>query len=160
MAEPVEEFSTWLLTGTAAILALIVANISSITQVISEFGLRWGLALLTISMVAGVIAKQFGIAIRKGVALVEAIYAEIQTQAGAAAFQKAQMDSDTLAKELAAPFLWPFKRMMEKGTRMGAKDPLWGEKRQIKLFCIQLYASYIQGGLAAIGLLFLAFGIK
>lgn len=126
MTEPVEEFSTWLLTGTAAILALVVANISSITQVISEFGLRWGLALLTISMVAGVIVKQFGIMIRKGVALVEAIYAEFQTPAGAEAFQKTQMNSDTLAKELAAPFFWPFKRMMEKSAHMGAKDPLWG----------------------------------
>lgn len=160
MAEPVEEFSTWLLTGTAAILALIVTNISSITPTISGFGLNWGLTLLTISMVAGVIAKQLGIAIRKGVALVEAMYAELQTPQGATILQNAQMNSETLAKAVSAPFLWPFNRMMEKGALIGATDPISGEKRFIKLFSVQLYASYLQGGLAAVGLLFFALGIK
>jgi hypothetical protein len=159
-AEPVGEFSTWLLTGTAAILGLIIANISSISPAIWGIGLSWGLALLTISIVAGVIAKQLGIAIRNAVALTEALYTELQTQEGAATLQTAGTDSETLAIELAKPFIWPFKSMMENATLMGAKDPLSGEKRLIKYFCIQLYASYLQGGLAALGLLFLAFGIK
>ena len=49
---------------------------------------------------------------------------------------------------------------MLKAFRKGVKDKLSAEKRFIKMFCIQLYASYTQAALGAIGTIWLVCGIK
>ncbi|CAI8925020.1 protein of unknown function [Methylocaldum szegediense] len=47
------EFSTWLLTGTAAILGAVVANIDPIAKVMDASNFRWEPALLVGSTCAG-----------------------------------------------------------------------------------------------------------
>src|SRR4030065_1893360 len=160
IAEPIETFSVWCITGTAAILGLLVVNIDSVSKIISASGLRWGIVLLTVSMLAGAVAKQYGIVVKLGIALIDAMYAEIETPGGAAAMDNMTVSTEELQEQMAAPFLWPFKNIMLRAARRGAADPIAGEKRFVKMLCVQMYASYIQMACAAAGLLLLAFGIR
>jgi hypothetical protein len=159
-AEPMEEFATWCITGVAAIVALVLANLATVSKIISETGLRWGIVFLALSMLAGVVAKQFGIAIRKGIALLEALYAELSKPEAREAMANMTWTTEELQKKMAEPFLWPVKGMMIRAARRGATDSLSGEKRFIQLLCIQVFASAFQSASATVGILVLAFGIK
>lgn len=160
VAEPIEAFSVWCITGAAAILALLVVNIDSVSKIISTSGLRWGIVLLTVSMLAGAVAKQLGIVLKRGIALTDAMYAEIATPGGAAAMDNMTLSTEDFQDQMVAPFLWPFKKIMLHAARRGAADPIAGEKRFVRMLCVQMYASYIQMACAAAGLLFLAIGIR
>lgn len=160
MAGPIENFSTWLLTGVAAILALFVTNLEPINNVISDFGVRWGLSLLTISMIAGVVAKPLGIAVRSGVELTDGMYADMETPEWAEMAKNLKGDAATYVKDISEPFLWPLDRIMASAARKASTDGLRGEKLFIKMYCVQVYALYTQAGLAAAGLLFLVLFIK
>lgn len=156
----IEDFSVWCITGIAAILGLLVANINSVSNIISKSGLKWGIALLTVSMLAGALAKQLGFAIRCGVALLEALYTEIASPEGTAALEGVTDSPEEFQRHMTEPFLWPIKGIMIRAAKRGAKDPVLGEKRFVRMLCIQIYASYVQIVCAASGLLFLGFGIK
>ena len=161
VAEPAEHFATWLLTGTAAILGLIIVNVDAVSNVLSEGSLRWGLSLMTLSMLCGVITKQLGIAIKRGVALLDELYAELNTPRGGAIQELLRTPiDDVFTKEMVSPFLPPFKSFMLKSMQHGATDALASEKRFIKMFCLQMYASYAQGSLGAAGIIWLVCGIK
>lgn len=159
-AGPLEEFATWCITGVAAILALLIANLGTVSKVISESGLRWGIVFLALSMLAGAAAKQFGVGIRNGVALLEALYAEFAKEDARATLAGMTAAQEEIQKKMAAPFLWPLKGIMLRAARRGASDYLSGERRFIRMPCVQMYASFIQSMSAAAGLLFLAFGIR
>ena len=158
--EASETFAAWLLTGVAAMLGLILANAESVAKIISSGALRWGIVLLTISMLAGVIAKQFGIAIRNAMALTVALYAELLSPDGQAIVESISANPSKIVQKMSEPFLWPLKGIMLKAAQAGSDDYLHTEKRCIRMLCWQMYSSAIQGVTAAIGILFLSFGIQ
>jgi hypothetical protein len=160
IAQPAEQFATWLITGTAAILGLIVVNIDSVSNVISNSSLRWGLTLMTLSILCGVVTRQIGIAIQRGLAMLESLHEVMNSPTGEAIRASLTTPSDVLGKELASPFLPPFRGSILRGVERGMTDNLAAEKRFIKMFCIQLYASYAQAALGAIGLIWLVCGIR
>ncbi|MGR8999118.1 MAG: hypothetical protein ACU88J_08735 [Gammaproteobacteria bacterium] len=158
IAKPLEEFATWLLTGVAAILGAVIVNIEAVSKVLSTPNIRWGLALLVISLLAGVVAKQIGVFICAGIALIEEMYSELES--GAIAIRDITSSPDEINQEISAPFLPPFKRLMKKSFERGGEDKLAGEKQLVKWYCIQNYVFWLQSIAGAVGLLCLAFGIK
>lgn len=159
VAKLVGEFATWLLTGEAAILGAVIVNVEAISKVLSVPSLRWGIALLVISLLAGVIARQFGLAICAGLALTEEMYEELESPDGVAALQEMIVTPKEFNNQLSSAFLPPLRGMMNRSFERGGKDPLAGEKRWAMLFSIQLYFFWIQAGLGTAGLLVLGFGI-
>ncbi len=159
IAQPVEEFAAWCVTGVAAILGLLVANLNSVSKIVSVTGLRWGIIFLVISMLAGATAKQLGIAIRKGLTLLDELYVEFDKPEGKAMLQGASISPEEFQSRMAAPFLQPLRKLMLQAARNDAVDLLAAEKRLIKLFCIQIYASWVQSISAVVGILTLALGI-
>lgn len=160
MAEPIEVFATWCITGVAAILGLLVANLDSVSKIISAPSLRWGIVLLTSSMLAGALAKQFGIAIRRGLAMLESLYTELESPDGSVMMESMTTSPEEMQSKMAAPFLWPINVLMLRAARRGATDPINGEKRFVKLLCIQMYGAYAQAIFAVVGLLIFASGIS
>lgn len=61
--EVFDKFSSWLLVGSGATAALIIVNVDKIVPYVSQFGLRWGILLLTASALFGFCAKYFEIAV-------------------------------------------------------------------------------------------------
>ena len=60
LGEGLDQFTTWTITGIAAIVALLVSNLDSISQIVSAGGLRGALILFTVSLLAAVTSKQIG----------------------------------------------------------------------------------------------------
>ena len=160
MAEPIEEFATWCITGVAAIVALMLANLEAISKIVGDSSLRWGIVLLTTSILFGVVAKQLGIGIRKGIGLLESLYAELSTPEGQAAIAESDVKPEDVPAKIAEPYLWPLKRVMLSSAKKGSSDAIAGEKRFVRLLCVQMYASFLQGLCGISGILTLALGIK
>lgn len=53
----IDAFVTWLLAGTAATAALVVANIQAVTETLGRGGVQWALYSLTSSLLFGIAAK-------------------------------------------------------------------------------------------------------
>lgn len=160
IAKPMEQFVTWLLAGVAAILGAVIVNVEGVSSVLSATSLQWGLALLVISLLTGVVAKQIGAALCASQALMEELYGELDSRNGIAATEGITASREELRQELSSAFLPPLRGMMKRSFDRGGQDALAGEKRLTKLFCIQLYALWAQNISGAVGLLILAFGIK
>jgi hypothetical protein len=160
MAPPIGEFAAWCITGVAAILALIISQLESISKIVSEGGLRWGLVFLTSSMLLGAIVKQFGIALEKGLETIDSLYAELLTPEGKAMIEAIEMPPEELHNKIAEPFLWPLKGMMSRSAKQGAVDHIAGEKRYIRLLSLQIILSFLQSVTAVVGLLCMALSIK
>lgn len=159
MAVPMGEFSTWLVTGTAAILGAILVNVEAVSNVLSSTSLRWGLAFLVISMLCGIVARQMGVAMASGLQLVERLEDELTSPEGELIIDSIKSHPQELKSEMASAFLPPLRGMMERSFERGGQDPLAGDKRLIKIVCIQVYVFWAQGITGAIGLLTLGFGI-
>jgi len=159
MANPMGEYATWLLTGTATIIGAILVNIENVSKILSIFALQWGLSFLVISMLIGVIVKQFGIGIASSISITDAMHSEMGNPSGQDMLQNLKMDAKELQEVMTSAFLWPLSTIVKKACEKSATDVLAGEKRLIRLLCVQIYLIYTQGFLGAVGLLFLAFGI-
>lgn len=161
IAKPMEEFATWLLTGIAVILGAVIVNVKAVSDTLTAMNLRWGLTFLVVSLVAGAISKQIGLAIVAGRALSDEMYGELKRPEVAAALEGlATTASEELKKEISSAFLPPIDGMMRRSFERGGVEPLAGERRLTKLWCFQLYFLWGQNAAAVVGLLTLAFGIN
>ena len=157
---PMESFATWLLTGVAVILGAVLVNVEAVSSVVTAVGMRWGLALLVVSLLFGALAKQLAMAIRTGYELTERMYTELESEEGAVALEGLAGSMNEFKHELLSAFLFPLRGMMRRAFDRGAQDAIAGEKRLTRLFCVQLYAVWAQNIAAATGLLVLAFAIR
>lgn len=122
--------------------------------------LHYGLSLLVISLIAGVVAKQLGFAICAGLEITEEMYEALETPEGENAIQHIRMAPGAFKQQFSSAFLPPIRGMMRRSLDRGTQDALSGERRLAKVFCVQLYSFWLQGALGAVGLLVLGLGIK
>ncbi len=154
-----EQFTTWTLTGIAAIIALFISNLDSVNKIISLSGIRWALILFATSLLSGVISKQIGMAVKNGVSSLDKMEALLNSEEGQNLMGNMKIDPKQLVKEIAIPFLWPLSKAIHKGGQKGLTDNLAADKRFVKLFCFQLFFNWIHAVLAALGLIVLALSI-
>lgn len=160
VSSPLGDFATWVLTGTAAILGAIVVKVETMSKVLSAPSLKWGLALLVISLLAGVITKHLSIALSAGLSLSEEIYEELISPEGINTIQNMTSSLNELKLEMASVFPPPLRWIMKSSFEHGCVDQLASEKRLVRFFSIQVYAFWAQGISGALGLLVLVFGIN
>ena len=159
MANPLGEYATWLLTGTATIIGAILVNIENISKIFSISALHWGLTLLVISMLIGVFVKQLGIGISNGVLTIDTMYSEMENPAGQEMLQNLTLNTEDFKEVMSSTFLWPISIFVKKACAQSTIDFLASEKRLIKSLCVQIYLIWAQGIFGTVGLLILAFGI-
>ncbi len=159
IGQAMEQTTTWSITGIAAIAGLFISNLDSVGKLVSPFGLRWFLILFTASLVFGAISKQIGMALTKGLEMVENLETILSSEQGQTLMGQMSISPKALIKEIAEPFFWPLSAYMRKSGVEGLQDYLSTDKRFVKMFCIQLIFVYLHGIMAAVGLLTMACSI-
>lgn len=72
-SEPIEQFSTWLLVGTAAIASFLIANSDNLVPLISKQGFLVCGAFLCVSCMSGIVSKVYAVRCRIGLKVGEAV---------------------------------------------------------------------------------------
>ncbi len=150
----------WVVTGEAAFLGLIISNVESISKIISQFSLKWGVVLLVFSILCGVIAKHIAMAVGMMVCLTEQMYKEFNSEEGQLIFSNLKTPINDIGEKLSEPFLWPLRGYMKPRFHAGAKDVLTTEKKAVRWLCFYIYFSAAQWILGLAGILCFAFGIN
>jgi len=111
-------------------------------------------------MLIGAAVKQIGIALQKGLEMMDTLYTEMMTPEGKATLSAIDISPEELYKKMTEPFLWPLRGMMWRSAKKGAVDCIAGEKRYIRLLSLQIILSILQSVMVVVGLLCMAFSIK
>lgn len=159
ISHAMEQATTWSLTGVAAIIGLFISNLNSVGTLVSSSGLRWFLISFTASLIFGAISKQIGMALGKGLEMVEKLEGVLYSDQGQALIGHMTTPPRELMKEIAEPFFWPLSSFIRRGGFQGIEDYLSSDKRFVRLFCTQLIFTYLHGITAAAGLLVIACSI-
>lgn len=72
-SKPLEEFSTWLLVGTAAVASFLIANSDKLVPLLGARGFSWCGALLCLSCLFGLLSKLLGLRSHIGAETGEAV---------------------------------------------------------------------------------------
>ena len=158
-AQPIETFAAWAVTGLAGIVALIISRLDMLRIAVSLCSIQWGIALLVIAMLLGALVKYIGILIRNGTAVTNSLYQHLYSPEGQSALAGITIPPEQLSVEVARPFFWPFRQLLERIGRKSLSDPLNAEKRFIKMLCVQSYLFYSMCFFAAVALIVLSVGI-
>lgn len=159
MSHAMEQAATWSIAGVAAIVGLFISKLDSIGTIVSSVGLRWFLILFTSSLIFGAISKQIGMALGKGLEMMEKLEGVLCSDQGQRLMSQMSTPPRELIKEIAAPFFWPLSSYMRRSGFKGIEDYLSSDKRFVKLFCVQLVFVYLHGIAAAAGLIVIACSI-
>ena len=155
-----EQSTTWTITGVAAIVGLFISNLDSASKIIAVSGIRWSLILFASSLLAAAISKQIGMAVQSGVRTIGELESLLNSEPGKKLMDAMTVEPRELMKEIAEPFLWPLSWVMRRGGERGLQDYLSGDKRMVRMFCLQLYFNMLHSLLAVVALIVLAVSIK
>lgn len=159
MAGPVSEQFRWILTGQAAIIGLMVANLDSLQKVVSPGHLRWSLGLLVISLVLASFAYLLSVSLRARHDVMAQFERLLGSPEGREVLSRMTMEQADFLRQFSAPLFGPLKWFMLRSARNGAKDPFAVEKGGISLMVWQAYAMWLSVALAAAGLFSLVAGL-
>jgi hypothetical protein len=148
-----EQSTTWTITGVAAIVGLFVANLNSVSDIVSLGGIRWSLILFAFSILAGAVSKQLGMAVQSGISTMTQVESLLASEAGQQLMNDMQIEPQQLMSEIGEPFVWPLNELMRRAGVRGLHDYLSSDKRMVRMFCFQLYLNAIHA-LAAIAAIF------
>jgi hypothetical protein len=152
----IEEFLTWTITGIAGIVGLIVSNIDSVEKIASLESIKKSILCFTLSLLAGVIAKQLGIGITNGLRTMNEVEGFLFSEDGKTLIKNLNTDLKQLMEEISSPFYWPLSWVMQKSGKKGLIDYLAAEKNLICLLCLQFYFNLAHFLLAGVALVIIA----
>ena len=154
MAELGADYTKWIVTGIAAIVAVILANLGAVAHHISHGLFKWGTSCLVVSLVTGAVSYLYTRSIA----------------AGAKARELADAVEDTkedtpleVTPELLHVYREPFRLLLghivDRSFRKACEDPLYAEKSGIIGICIVNLLILGTVALAGLGLLLLIGGL-
>ena len=149
VGESMERFTTWTITGCAALVALTISNLESINKIVSLPSLKYSVILFVMSLLFGIISKMLGMALQSGVRLLNDMEAQLNSEAGKSVMDSMDLEPKQLVIDLAEPYWWPLSTLMRRSGEAGIKDYLASDKRFVKMFCLQLYTNLAHILLAA-----------
>ena len=138
IGEALEKSTTWTIGGVAAIVAVLVSNLDSVARIASVEGIKASVLLFTLSLLFGALSKQVGMAVIAGVNTLKQTEALLNSEAGQHLMGQMTIEPKQLVQEMAEPFLWPLSTFVRKGGERGLVDYVAGDKRFVKMFCIQI----------------------
>jgi hypothetical protein len=154
-----EQFTTWTITGVAAIVGLIITNLGSLATIVSLSGLRAAIILFVVSLIFGAISKQAGMALASGLQTISEVEGRLYSDAGRALIVKMAIPPQQLGSEFAEPFIWPLSALIRKRCEQSVTDYLRADKTLVRVFCFQLCMNWLHSLFAVIALLVLAFSL-
>lgn len=155
----VDKFSYWLLLLAGATATLIISNLASIHTIVSLSIIKSSLFILILSGIAGLVVKIISIYIGIFVKTNEDITnlfntifekhdaAEEKMEEMAGEITEApdmEIDFNLVLEEFSQPFPKWYKKKIFKAAEETEKDPLWGYKRNTKLYLGQTIAAFCQ----------------
>jgi hypothetical protein len=159
VGEAMERFTTWTITGIAAVAALVVGNLDSVAKIVSLASVKTSIVLFTFSLLAGAISKQLGMAVTAGINTLRKTEGLLNSESGQQLMDQMTIAPKDLVKELAEPFFWPLSALMRKSAQGGLVDYVAADKRFVKLFCLQFIFNAAHGLLAIAAFFAIAVGI-
>lgn len=160
MAGPISEQYKWLLTGVAAILGVIVANLESIQRVVCDANLKISLCLLIASVLLAAVAYLLSIMLKARNDVASKLEQILGTEQAQALLAQMTIEQSQLREELCKPFFGPMRLLMRRAAERGANDQFAAEKGGITLVVWQAYAMWVSLPLAAAALIVLVVGLK
>ena len=160
MVGAVSEQYRAMLTGIAAILGVIVANLDSIQAVVHDTYLKNSLCMLVGSVFLAAVAYLLSTALKARNDVSSQLEQILGSAEAQSVMQRMTTEASELRRELCEPFFGPMKWFMAKSAERGASDPFALEKGAIKLIVWQAYAMWVAMFLAALALTILALGLK
>lgn len=155
----IEQFTTWTITGIAAIVGLVLSNVDSVAKIVSLEALKSSIILSTLSLLAGVVSKQLGMAVSNGIKTMNELEGVLNSDNGRQLMDNMTIEPRQLMHEVSAPFFWPLSAIMRRSAEKGITDYLSADKTFVRLFCIQLCVNAIHGLLAVAVLITIAWSI-
>lgn len=155
-----ERFTTWAVTGVAAIIALAIGNLDSVGTMVEPEGIRYAISLMVAPLLIGVFSEQLGMPQTTAMELVGNLEKALNSDQGQDLINAMKSDPEKLKREIAEPFWWPISWMMRRLFQAGFDDPLITDKRLVRRFCLQLTTNSAHVFLAAAGVITLVAYIK
>jgi hypothetical protein len=159
MAAEVSEMYRWVLTGIAAAIALVLANLSSIESVIGPMSLRVTMALLTISFASAALAFILSQALKLQNEMIQRIVPILQSGQCQELFTRFSLTPREFVDELCKPFSGPLGWIVRRSGEKGINDELAKEKAGIALIVWQAYAMWLSLLFAAAALIAVVVGV-
>lgn len=122
VGESMEQFTTWTITGCAALVALTINNLESINTIVSLSFLKILVILFVISLIFGIISKMLGMALQSGIRLLNDTENQLHSEAGESIIISMNIETKQLVSHLASPHWWQLSTLMRKSGEAGIKD--------------------------------------
>lgn len=159
MAGTVSVHYRWVLTGLAAMLALVVANLDSIQKVVAIGHLKVSLVLLIVSVALACVAYMLSASLVARNEVMIKIESVLGSTEGQTLLSQASLADPDFRREFCKPFFGPLKWIVVRSIDDGARDPFASEKRSIAYVVWQAYAMWVSVAFAAASLITLALGL-
>jgi hypothetical protein len=160
MSGAVAEQYRWILTGIAAVLGVLIANLSSIQAVVDDAYLTSALCLLVASVFLAAIAYMLSAALKVRAEVAVQLEQILTSPQGRSVISQIQMEPVFFQKEMCRPFFGPMGWLMRRAAEQGGLDPFSQEKGSIRIIVWQAYAMWVSMILAAVSLTLLAAGLR
>lgn len=158
-AAPAGKLARWFVTGTAAVLAIVIANIDRLVADIAGECLRWGIILLVAGLIFGTASIILAAAVRNGMKSLEKLYAEFHSANQQGIIDEVRQLGGRVLPEISKPLFGPLKWAFALGGRRGAGDPLAGYKFHVWILSLMVWLSLAQYVTSLAGVIVLACGI-
>jgi hypothetical protein len=147
-------------TGIAAVLAVIIANLQSILEVVSDGHLKTAVSLLVGSVFLASAAYLLSSALKVRNEVANELERILGSPGVKTVLSQIQMDPAAMRAEMCKPFFGPLGWIMKRAAQKGALDPFNMEKGSIRLIVWQAYTMWLSMILAVVALAALVFGIR
>jgi hypothetical protein len=154
-----ERSTTWTIGGVAAVVGLLVSNLDSVATIASPDAIKAAIVLFTLSLLAGAISKQIGMAVAAGVNTLKQTENLLYSEAGQKLMNDMTIEPRQLVQELTEPFLWPLSWFARKSGERGLSDYVSADKRFVRMLCLQIAVNGLHGLLALAALLAIGLSI-
>jgi hypothetical protein len=159
MADRASDQYRWMLTGLAAMLALVVANLDSLQKVVSGGHLKLALVLLIVSVALAAVAYMLSTSLIARNEVMNKLEAVLSSVEGKALLSQTSLADPELRREVCSPFFGPMKWIVVRSMEKGARDQFAGERGSIFLLVWQAYAIWASVAVAAASMITLVLGL-
>jgi len=157
---PISEQYKWMLTGIAAIVGVVLANLSSLQAVVSDGYLKSSLSAMVASLFMAAVAFMLSMGLRFRNEVVGQLGQVLGTPEAQSVLEQFTLPAEEVRKEMCRPFFGPLGWIMSSAGKRGANDPYVVETGAIRLIVWQAYAMWVAMILMALALTLVVLGLK
>ena len=160
MSATVSEHYRWIVTGIAAVLAVVIANLKPIQEVVHDGYLKTAVSLLVVSVFLSSVAYMLSLALKVRVEVMDKVEGILTSPAGQSVMADLKVTVPELNAEMCRPFFGPMKWLMLRAAQKSALDPFSAERGSIRLLVWQAYAMWASLLLATLSLALIVLGLR